>query len=87
MNTAGQIASLLCPPLVAYSVVWFGSWSFPLYVMGGLFLLGAGCWLVIEHAAAARLSRRLRVASLGAHGLPRREAATPSTPGMKVSVR
>jgi sugar phosphate permease len=48
MNTAGQIASLLCPPLVAYSVVWFGNWSFPLYVMGGLFLLGAGCWLVID---------------------------------------
>lgn len=48
MNTAGQIASLLCPPLVAYSVVWFGSWSFPLYVMGGLFLVGAGCWLVID---------------------------------------
>jgi ACS family glucarate transporter-like MFS transporter len=32
----------------SYSVVWFGSWSFPLYVMGGLFLLGAGCWLVID---------------------------------------
>jgi MFS transporter, ACS family, glucarate transporter len=48
MNTAGQIASLLCPPLVAYSVVWFNNWSFPLYVMGALFLLGAGCWLVID---------------------------------------
>jgi MFS transporter, ACS family, glucarate transporter len=48
MNTAGQVASLLCPPLVAYSVVWFGSWSFPLYVMGALFLVGAGCWLVID---------------------------------------
>ncbi len=50
MNTAGQIASLLSPPLVAYSVVWFGSWSFPLYVMGGLFLIGAGCWLIIDPA-------------------------------------
>jgi MFS transporter, ACS family, glucarate transporter len=48
MNTAGQIASLVCPPLVAYSVVWFNNWSFPLYVMGGMFLIGAGCWLVID---------------------------------------
>lgn len=48
MNTAGQVASLVCPPLVAYSVVWFGSWSLPLYVMGGLFLVGAGCWLIID---------------------------------------
>lgn len=50
MNTAGQIASLVCPPLVAYSVVWFNSWSLPLYVMGALFLIGAGCWLVIDPA-------------------------------------
>ena len=48
MNTAGQIASLLCPLLVAYSVEWFGSWDFPLYLMGGLFLVGAACWLVID---------------------------------------
>jgi hypothetical protein len=48
MNTAGQIASLLCPLLVAYSVSWFGSWDFPLYFMGGLFFLGAGCWLIID---------------------------------------
>jgi MFS-type transporter involved in bile tolerance (Atg22 family) len=48
MNTAGQIASLLCPLLVAYSVEWFGSWNFPLYFMGGLFAVGAVCWLLID---------------------------------------
>ncbi len=48
MNTSGQIGSLLCPLIVAYSVEWFGSWSLPLYLMGFLFLLGAVCWLIID---------------------------------------
>ena len=48
MNTAGQIASLLCPLVVAYSVEWYGSWDFPLYLMGSLFLAGAVCWLIID---------------------------------------
>jgi MFS family permease len=48
MNTAGQIASLLCPLVVAYSVQWYGSWDFPLYLIGVLFLVGAVCWIVID---------------------------------------
>lgn len=48
MNTAGQVASLLCPLVVAYSVEWYGSWNFPLYLLASLFLLGAVCWLVID---------------------------------------
>ena len=48
MNTAGQVASLLCPLVVAYSVQWYGSWNFPLYLLGSLFLLGAVCWLIID---------------------------------------
>ena len=48
MNTAGQIASLLCPLIVAYSVEWYGSWDLPLYLMGSLFLIGAVCWLLID---------------------------------------
>jgi MFS transporter, ACS family, glucarate transporter len=48
MNTAGQIASLLCPLLVAYSVEWYGSWDFPLYLIGTLFLVGAACWMIID---------------------------------------
>lgn len=48
MNTSGQIGSLLCPLIVAYSVAWFKSWEFPLYLMGGLFLLGVVCWGLID---------------------------------------
>lgn len=48
MNTCGQIGSLLCPLIVAYSVEWYGSWNLPLYLMGGLFLAGVICWLVID---------------------------------------
>ena len=39
---------MLNPLIVAYSVEWFGSWNFPLYFMGVLFLVGAGCWLLID---------------------------------------
>jgi sugar phosphate permease len=48
MNTAGQIASLLCPIVVAYSVEWYGSWNFPLYLLAALFFVGAVCWLIID---------------------------------------
>ena len=48
MNTTGNLISMLNPLIVAYSVQWFGSWNFPLYLMGGLFLLGAVCWMLID---------------------------------------
>jgi len=48
MNTTGNLISMLNPLIVAYSVQWFGSWSIPLYLMGGLFLLGAICWMIID---------------------------------------
>jgi MFS family permease len=48
MNTAGQVASLLSPLIVAYSVQWYGSWNFPLYLLGAMFLVGALCWLIID---------------------------------------
>lgn len=48
MNTSGQIGSLLCPLIVAYSVEWFQSWDLPLYLMGGLFLIGVICWGLID---------------------------------------
>lgn len=48
MNTASQIGSLLCPLIVAYSLKWFADWNISLYLMGTLFLLGAGCWLLID---------------------------------------
>lgn len=48
MNISGQIGSLLCPLIVACSVEWFKNWDLPLYLMGGLFLLGVVCWGLID---------------------------------------
>lgn len=48
MNTSGQIASLIMPLVVGYSVQWFGNWDFPLYMLGAMFLGGAVCWLLID---------------------------------------
>jgi sugar phosphate permease len=48
MNSIGNLVAMLNPLIVAYSVEWFGNWDLPLYVMGGLFLVGAACWGVID---------------------------------------
>jgi len=48
MNSAGNMAAMLNPLIVAYSVQWFGSWNLPLYLMGVLFLAGAVCWTLID---------------------------------------
>jgi MFS family permease len=48
MNSTGNLAAMLNPLIVAYSVAWFGRWDLPLYLMGALFLVGAGCWLLID---------------------------------------
>jgi MFS transporter, ACS family, glucarate transporter len=48
MNSVGNLVAMLNPLIVAYSVAWFGSWDVPLYVMGGLFLVGAVCWALVD---------------------------------------
>jgi MFS transporter, ACS family, glucarate transporter len=48
MNSVGNLAAMLTPLIVAYSVQWFGSWNMPLYLMGVLFLVGAGCWALVD---------------------------------------
>lgn len=49
MNTAGQVGSLLCPLIVAYTLKWFDSnWNIVLYLMGALFLVGTVCWGLIN---------------------------------------
>lgn len=50
MNSAGNLAAMLNPIIVAYSVQWFGSWNLPLYLMGVLFLVGAFCWTLVDPA-------------------------------------
>ena len=42
MNSVGNLAAMLNPLIVAYSVQWFGNWNLPLHLMGVLFLVGAG---------------------------------------------
>ena len=27
---------------------WFASWDLPLYLMGALFLIGVGCWALVD---------------------------------------
>lgn len=48
MNTAGQIGAILSPLIVAKSVTWFNNWNIPLYLLGGLFVVGTISWLFID---------------------------------------
>ncbi len=48
MNSVGNLIAMLNPLIVAYSVAWFANWDVPLYVMGALFLVGAGCWALVD---------------------------------------
>jgi sugar phosphate permease len=43
MNTAGQIGSIACPLVVVWLQKTY-DWNAPLYLIGGLFLLGAAAW-------------------------------------------
>jgi MFS family permease len=48
MNTVGQIGAIASPLIVAYSVEHFHDWNLPLYLLSGLFALGAACWFIID---------------------------------------
>jgi MFS-type transporter involved in bile tolerance (Atg22 family) len=48
MNTSGQVGSILSPLMVTFLLGRFGNWNIPLFVMGGLFLMGALCWGLID---------------------------------------
>jgi MFS family permease len=48
MNTAGQIAAIASAPIVGYSLEWFDDWNLPFQLLGGLFLVGAVCWLFVD---------------------------------------
>ncbi len=43
MNTSGQISSVLSPLMVTFLLSRYGDWNTPLFVMGGLYLVGAIC--------------------------------------------
>jgi len=48
MNTSGQIGSVISPLMVTFLLNRLGDWNAPLLVMGGLFLVGAVCWWLID---------------------------------------
>lgn len=48
MNTSGALSSVASPLLVTWLLHLTGDWNTPLYVMGGLFLMGALCWCFIN---------------------------------------
>ena len=48
MNTSGALSSVISPLLVTWLLQRTGDWNIPLYVMGGLFLMGAVCWCFID---------------------------------------
>jgi ACS family glucarate transporter-like MFS transporter len=48
MNTAGQFAAIASQPVVGYSVKWLGNWNVPFWLLAGLFVMGAVCWLFVE---------------------------------------
>jgi ACS family glucarate transporter-like MFS transporter len=49
MNTAGQVASLTCPLIVAYTLKDFdNNWNITIWLMSLLFFAGVGCWFLIN---------------------------------------
>jgi len=48
MNTAGQVGAFFSPLVLAFIVDRTGSWSLPLHVLSGLYLMAAVCWLLIR---------------------------------------
>jgi len=36
------------PPVVGYSLKCFGNWNVPFYLLAGLYVMGALCWMFID---------------------------------------
>jgi MFS family permease len=62
MNTFGNIGGALSPTVVAYVLLWWGSWQAPLLIGGGVYILGGVLTYFIDPTvplvAAARLPDR-----------------------------
>jgi MFS family permease len=48
MNTTGQVGSILSPVVAGWIVYRFSDWQMPLLIMGGLYLLSAVLWTLID---------------------------------------
>lgn len=48
MNTTGQIGSILSPVVTGWVVTHFSNWQTPLLIMGGLYVLSAIFWALVD---------------------------------------
>jgi hypothetical protein len=48
MNTAGNAGAIFSPIVAIYAKNHLGGWNAPLLVIGGLFVIGAVCWCLID---------------------------------------
>ena len=48
MNTTGQIGSILSPVVTGWVVSHFSNWQTPLLIMGGLYVLSAIFWALVD---------------------------------------
>ncbi|MCX8090441.1 MAG: MFS transporter [Verrucomicrobiae bacterium] len=48
MNTSGQVGSILCPLLVTWLLGRFGDWNAALFMIGGVYLVGATAWAFVN---------------------------------------
>jgi ACS family glucarate transporter-like MFS transporter len=62
MNTFGNLGGALSPTVVAYVLLWWGSWQAPLLIGGGVYILGGVLTYFIDPTvplvAAARMADR-----------------------------
>jgi ACS family glucarate transporter-like MFS transporter len=56
MNTSGQIGSILSPVVAGWVVTRFSNWQAPLLIMGGLYLLSAVLWMLVDPRKHLRLA-------------------------------
>jgi len=69
MNTLGNLGGAISPLVVGYSVQWWGSWSTPLVITAGVYVLGGVLTLLVNpHRRLA--STRTVSPSMGAIGAP-----------------
>lgn len=48
MNTAGQVGGVLSPVVAASASLYFTNRAAPLWIVGGLYVLGACCWAFVD---------------------------------------
>jgi MFS family permease len=58
MNTTGQIGSILSPVVAGWVVTRFSNWQAPLLIMGGLYMLSAILWTMVDPRKRLRIGAK-----------------------------